>query len=119
LASCQNLQYGIQDSVQIFAKIFCKKPQNKIAVLLQEAILSAVSSVRFGIGKMLLSIEFYDEAQWLADKIDFHFALTIEGDRHTTVQLEPTFGLSERFKAPIKKRLAGATRPCHAGYLCR
>jgi len=45
LASCQNLQYGIQNAVQVLTKIFCKKPQNKIAVLLQEAILSAVSSV--------------------------------------------------------------------------
>ncbi len=36
----------------------CKKPQNKIAVLLlPEAILSAVSPVRFGIGKMLFSVE--------------------------------------------------------------
>jgi hypothetical protein len=57
LASCQNLQYGIQDAVQIFTEIFCKKPQNKVAVLLREAILSAVSPVCFGVGEMLIAVE--------------------------------------------------------------
>ena len=75
MAPCQNLQYRIQNAVQIFTKIFCKKPQNKIAVLLQETILSAVSSVRFGVGEMPLSVQFNCEAQTLADEIDFHFTL--------------------------------------------
>ena len=109
------LQYGIQDAIQIFTKIFCKKPQNKIAVLLQEAILSAVSSIRFGVGKMLFSVEFYDEAQSLADEIDFHFALAIERNGQANVQLELIFRFSESFKTTIEKRLAGATRPCHTG----
>ena len=67
MASCQRLQYGVQDAVQILTKIFCKKPQNKIAVLLQETILSAVSSVRFGVGKMLFSVQFYERGadRWL------------------------------------------------------
>ena len=119
MTSCDGLQYGIQYAIQILTKIFCKKPQDKVAVLLQEAILSAVSSVRFGVGEMLFSVQFNNEAQSLTDEIDFHFALAIERDRQASVQLELTFRLSQYFKAPTKKRLAGATRPCHTGYLCR
>ena len=74
-----------------------------MAVLLQEAILSAVSTVRFGVGKMLFSVEFYDEAQSLADEIDFHFALAIERNRQANVQLELTFRFSERCGTGIRK----------------
>jgi hypothetical protein len=110
LTRYQRLQYGIQDAVQIFAAIFSKKPQNKIAVLLQEAILSAVSPVRLGVGKMLFSV--LNSTTRRARRLTkFHFTLTIEGNRQASVQLELTFRLRESFKTSIQKRLAGATVP--------
>ena len=44
---------AVKHAIEILADILCKKPQNEIAVLLQQPVFSAITAVGFRIGKML------------------------------------------------------------------
>jgi hypothetical protein len=47
----------VQHFIKTLSNIFCKKPQHKIAILLQQSILTPVTPVCFGAGKMLLPVQ--------------------------------------------------------------
>src|SRR5262245_3590202 len=100
-ARCQRLQYGIQYAIELFADILCKKSQNEIAVLLQQAVFPAIASVGFRIGEMLRAIEFHNDTQRLVEEIDFHLTLPIERNWHANIQLKTAFCLGKSFKASI------------------
>ena len=100
-APCQGLQYGIQNAREILADILRKKPQNEIAVLLQQPVFAAITAVGFRIREVLRAIEFYDDAERLVEEIDLHLTLAIERDWHANVQLELAFCLRKSLEAPI------------------
>jgi hypothetical protein len=42
---CQDLQDRVQDLLKTYTYILCKEPQHELAILLEQAVLSAVASV--------------------------------------------------------------------------
>ena len=111
----QRLEYRIQNAIEIPTEVLCKKPQNKVTVLLKEAIFPAVTSIGFSVGEVLGAVQFYDDTQTVVEEIHFHLTLTIKGDGHRNVQLELVSCLRQSFKTPKEKRFACASSSCHAG----
>ena len=68
----------IQHLIKPFPNIFCKKPKHKIAVLLQQKILSTVAPVRFDAGKMLFAVQLNRDTCIRAQQVHFHSPPTVE-----------------------------------------
>ena len=56
LAPRQRLLYRIKNTIEILADILGKKPQNEIAVLLQQPVHSAIADQPFEVGEHALSV---------------------------------------------------------------
>jgi hypothetical protein len=112
LPAGQRLQDRIQDGIEVLANIFRKEAQNKIAILLQQAVLSAIATIGSGVRKMLRAVEFNGNSKSLVQEVDLHLTLPIERDRNSDVQLEPVFCLGNSFKTAIEKRFARTARLC-------
>jgi hypothetical protein len=61
-ASSQSVQARIQHQIQLLADVFGEEPQDEVAVLLKELILSPVAAVGGRIREVLRAIEFYRDA---------------------------------------------------------
>jgi hypothetical protein len=68
----------IQHFIKPFSNIFCKKPKYKIAILLQESILSPVAPVRFHSGKMLFAVQLNRYSRIRAQQVHLHPPQTVE-----------------------------------------
>jgi hypothetical protein len=53
----QSAENPVQHIIKTLSNIFSKKPKHKIAILLQQSILTPVTPVRFGAGKMLFPVQ--------------------------------------------------------------
>ena len=106
--TAENAQDLIKDVVEVFAKVIGEEPENEVTVQLQEGVFAAVAAVGGGVGEVLESVEFDDEAGGGAEKIDFHFAVFVEGDGEPGVELEVSGELGVGFEAAVEKGFAGA-----------
>ena len=70
----QRPQDRVEDRVQIPADVVGQEPQDEVAVLLKQLILSTVPSICDGIRQMLRTIQFQGEARVRAEEIDFQRA---------------------------------------------
>jgi len=52
----------VQNLVEPLADVFCQKPQDEVAALLEQRIFAPVASPGVGIGEMLIAVEFNDQA---------------------------------------------------------
>ena len=85
----QGSQDRIEHRLQLPTDILSKKPQNQIAVLLQQLILAAVAAVRDRIGEMLAAVQLHSHPGIRAEKVDLQRAETIERDRQGHVEANP------------------------------
>ena len=58
----QSGQYGVQNMIEVLARIFRKEPQHEISILLQQGVFPPVTPIGFSIGEMLRAIQFNDNA---------------------------------------------------------
>lgn len=75
---CEN---GVEDVIQILAKILGKEAWNEIAVLLEQGVFASIATIGIGIGEVSLAIEFDDEPGLGVEEIDFHHPAAVEWDR--------------------------------------
>ncbi len=67
-------------SVEFLADVFCKEPQDEVAVLLQQLVLAAVATVRNGIRQVLRAIQLHGDARVGTQEIDLQRARAVEGE---------------------------------------
>ena len=82
---------GVEHRVQLLAHVLGQKPQNEIAVLLQQLVLASIAPVGDRIGEMLRAIQLHGDTRLSAQEIDFQRPEAIERDRQRGVQLETPF----------------------------
>jgi len=57
---------GIEDVIEVLSEVFGEEAEDEIPMLLERGVLATVATIGFGVGQMLPSIEFDDQAQILA-----------------------------------------------------
>jgi hypothetical protein len=62
-ASSQSVQAGVQHQIQLLADVFGEEPQDEVAVLLKELVLSSVAAVGGRIRGVLRAVEVYRDAR--------------------------------------------------------
>ncbi len=80
-SSRQSVQARVQHQIQLLADVFGEEPQDEVAVLLKELILSPVAAVGGRIREVLRAIEFYRDACILTEQVNFERPKSIERDR--------------------------------------
>ena len=71
----------VQHLVKPFPHVLCKKSKYKIAVLLQQSILTPVAPISFGARKMLFTIQLNRYTRIRAQQVHFHSSPTIKRNR--------------------------------------
>jgi hypothetical protein len=85
--------------------------QNEVAVLLQQLILAAVTTVRDGISEVLSAIKLHGDPCVVAEQIYLQRSDTVECNRKRALQPEATLRLRQRLQAPVPEPLGGAACP--------
>lgn len=70
---------GVENAVEVFARILGKESQNGVAMALKERILAAVPPVGLRVTEMLGAVEFDHEARVGAKEVHFHGSVLVEG----------------------------------------
>ena len=74
----QDAQDGVEDGVQLAADVFGKKPEDEVAVLLEQPVLATVPSIGGGIRQVLRAIQFEGEARVGTEEVDLERPGAIE-----------------------------------------
>lgn len=93
LSATERPQNCIEHQVQFPAHVFSKKTQNQVAVLLQQLILAAITTVCDGIREMLAAVQLHSHAGIGTQKVDFECSETVQCDRQRSVDAETALGL--------------------------
>jgi hypothetical protein len=80
---CQSNENGIQDLIEVFARVLGKESEDEISVSLQLGIFSPITAVGFFIGQVLRSVQFNYQAIIRAEEVDFHTPVVIKWDRQS------------------------------------
>jgi hypothetical protein len=106
---CQSNKDGIQDLIEVFARVLGKEPEDEVPVSLQLRIFSPIAAVGFCIGQVLRSVQFNDQSVLRAEEVDFHTPVAIKRDRQIRVQDEAILCCEHCLQPTIEECLAGAS----------
>ncbi len=73
MAASHGSEHGVEHRIQILGEILREKTQHGVTVLLQQAVLVAIPSVRLGIAQMPGAIDLDRHTRVLAQEVDLHF----------------------------------------------
>lgn len=76
-------------------------------MFLQEGVFFTVAAVGFFVDEVLVAVEFDSDSFLGEEEIDFHFAVFVERDRETGVEVKFVLGGGEGLQALVEKFLAG------------
>ena len=71
--------YRASDS-EALADIFRQETEHKVAVFLEQCILTAITPVSLGIGQMLRAIQLDRNARLRIKQVNFHLSVFVKGD---------------------------------------
>ena len=80
LSAREGAENTIQHVVQLLADIFCQKTQHKIAALLKQGILAAITAVGIRVGEVLRAIQFDRQTRLRIQQVNFHLPAFVKWD---------------------------------------
>ena len=80
LAAREGAEDTIQHVAQLLADIFCQKTQHKVAALLKQDILAAITAVGIRIGQVLRAIQFDRQTSFRIQQVNFHLPALAKWD---------------------------------------
>lgn len=101
---------SVEHQVQILTHVFREEAQHAVAVLLEQQILSSVTTVCNRISEMLGTVQLHCDTGVGAQEIDFQSPQTVERDRQSNVEPKAALGFRQDLKATIKERFCRTPR---------
>jgi hypothetical protein len=78
----------IQHEIELLPHVLCEEAQNKIAVLLEQLVFSAIAPVGLDAPEMVGAVQLYGQPSNWVEQIDFHSAPTVKRDRQLGIEFE-------------------------------
>src|SRR5262245_6551813 len=97
----QRAQNRIQHFVEALSQILRKKTQDEVTILLEQGVLTAIASVRSGIGYMLWPVNFDHERSRFTEEIHLHLSLAAKRNRQFNVHPKLARRVSQGFKTAV------------------
>ena len=77
---------GVENMVEILARVLSQKPQHKVSMLLEHGILPPVPPTRLGASEVLRAVQFNDNGGFATQEVHLHFSSAVKGNRQLHIQ---------------------------------